>query len=74
MRVGHGPVPEQAPDDNARQRAVFLHELRHAVGKLLVIHRQTLWFVQRNQRSLQEQLVLLLQWQGKTVDDGPQDL
>jgi hypothetical protein len=33
-----------------------------------MIHAQTLHFVERNEHPGEEQLVLLLQWQSKTVD------
>jgi hypothetical protein len=39
-----------------------------------MVHAQTLDFVQRNEHSCEEQLVLFFQRQGETVDDRPQNL
>lgn len=47
---------QEPPEHHIRQLRVFLHELRDAVGQLLVIHGDTLWLVQGQQRPLQEHL------------------
>ena len=39
-----------------------------------MVHGEALGLVKRQQRLLEELLVLLLERQGKAVDDGPQDL
>ena len=38
-----------------------------------MIHAQTLYLVQRNEHPCQEKLVLFLQGQSKTVNDGAED-
>ena len=39
-----------------------------------MVHGDTFRFVQRQESALQENLMLLLQWQGETVDDAAEDL
>lgn len=39
-----------------------------------MVHRKTLHFVQREKHTHQEDLVLLLQWESKTINDGSKNL
>lgn len=39
-----------------------------------MVHAKTLHFMQWNQHPCEEELVLLLQWQRKSVDDGTENL
>lgn len=52
------------------QRSILLQKLNNTVGQLRVIHAETLHLMERNQYTSQEQLMLLLEWQGKAVDNG----
>mmetsp|Transcript_36934 Transcript_36934/g.82122 ORF Transcript_36934/g.82122 Transcript_36934/m.82122 type:complete len:213 (+) Transcript_36934:1576-2214(+) len=73
LAVGHRPELQQSLKHWVRQLAVLLNKLSYTVCQLLVVHCHALGLVKWHQRSLQEQLVLLLQWQCKAVDDGPKD-
>ena len=73
-RRGPRPVPEDAVADSDGRLRVFLHVLRDAVGQLLVVKAHALGAVQRDERTAQEDDVLLLQGQRESVDDGAQDL
>ncbi len=57
-----------------RQRSILFEELHDAVGELGMVHAQTLHLVKRDQDSCEEEFMLLLQGEGKAVDDGAQDL
>lgn len=69
-----GPVAKKTKDNLFCQRSILLQKLNNAVCELWVIHAQALHFVQGNEHSSEEELVLLLQWQSKTINDGSQNL
>lgn len=56
-----------------RQCRILFEELDNTVCQLRMIHAEALDLVQRNQDPGQEKLVLFLERQSKTVDDGSQD-
>jgi hypothetical protein len=68
------PVPEQTEQDLLGESGVLLEELDDAVGELRVIEGEGLGLVERNEGSGEEGLVLLLEWEGESVNDGPEDL
>jgi hypothetical protein len=68
------PVAEEAKNHLFGQSSVLFKELDNAVCQLRMVHAKTLDFVKRNQDPSKEQLVLLLQWQGKAVDDRTENL
>jgi hypothetical protein len=53
---------------------ILFQELNNTIRQLRMIQNQTLGFVQRHQNPRQKDLVLLLERQGKPIDDTPQDL
>jgi len=55
------------------QGSVLLQELYNAIRQLRVVHAETLDLVQGNEHSGKEKLVLFLQWQRKTINDGTED-
>lgn len=55
------------------QGRILFKELDDTIRELWVIHAETLDFVQGEQHSGQKELMLLLQRQGKSVDDRPQN-
>ena len=73
-RIYLGPVFEQTHHDFLRQRRIFFEELHNAIGKLRVVQRQALYFMQRDQNPRQKGLVLLLEWKREAIDDRSQDL
>lgn len=88
--VDFGPVPEKPQDDletsvtctnkNSNitylfcQSSVLFQKLDDAIRQLRVVHAEALHFVERDENSGQEQLVLFLEGQRKPVDDGTKDL
>lgn len=72
--VSDRPVLQEPPDHNIRKLAILLHKLRDAIGELLMVRSRTLGLVQRNQSSYKKELMLLLQWQSKTIDNTSQNL
>jgi hypothetical protein len=68
------PVPEQAEEDLLRKRRVLLEELDDAIGELRVVEGERLGFVERDEDSGEEGLVLLLERKSEAVDDGTEDL
>jgi hypothetical protein len=72
--VNLGPVAEEAEDDVLGQGRVLLEELDDTVGELGVVEGEALDLVQGEEDAGEEGLVLLLQGQGKAVDDGAEDL
>lgn len=56
------------------ESSVLLQKLYNAVGQLWVVHAQTLHLVQWNEHPGEEQLVLFLQWQRESINNGAEDL
>lgn len=52
------------------QCCILLQELDYAVCQLRVVHAETFYLVHGQQHSGEEELVLLLERQSETVDDG----
>jgi hypothetical protein len=73
-RVDLGPIPQQPLDDVLSQTGILLEELNDAVGELRVVQRETLDLVEGNEDPSEERLVLFLEREGETVDDGTEDL
>lgn len=74
LAVGHRPILQQPSDHSVRKLAVLLHELRCAVGELMVVNPGRLRLVQGDEHPHEEQLVLLLHGQCESVDDAAEDL
>lgn len=56
------------------ERRVLFKELNNAIGQLGVIHAQTLYFMEGNQNTRQEELVLLLKREGEAINNRSKNL
>jgi hypothetical protein len=68
------PVLEKSPDYGIRKFVVLLDELNNAIGELLVVDCNGLGLVQWDECTGEEQLVFLLHWQRKAINDASQNL
>mmetsp|Transcript_7751 Transcript_7751/g.17863 ORF Transcript_7751/g.17863 Transcript_7751/m.17863 type:complete len:265 (+) Transcript_7751:560-1354(+) len=68
------PALEESIQDGRSRVSILLDVLDYAVGKLLVIERNTLGLVQRNQGTDQELQMLLFQGNRESVNNGSQNL
>lgn len=55
------------------QRRILFEELHDTVCQLRMVHAEALDLMERNQDSCQEELVLLLERQGETINDRAQN-
>lgn len=74
MAIYDRPVLEKSPDYGIRKFVVLLDELNNAIGELLVVDCNGLGLVQWDECTGEEQLVFLLHWQRKAINDASQNL
>lgn len=72
--ISQGPKLEQASDNDVCQLEILLHKLDYTIGELLVVHGNTLGFVQGQKRTHEEELVLLLERQSEPVHNASENL
>lgn len=72
--VDFRPILEKPEYDLFCEGAILFQKLDDAICKLWMVHGETLDLVERDEQAHQKCLVFLLQRQGKTVDDGSENL
>lgn len=73
-RVDLGPVPKETQKNLLGEHGILLEELDDTVGELGVVKSERLGLVERDEDPGKECLVLLLERERETIDDGSEDL